>query len=293
MLHNAHGILRVLDIIHFRPLPPGLITLDHPWATGLSPSTGRPIWFDNVLYRSPRATALDLPDDDEVIGKTCGYLAQLAALSAVVPEVPWGPRRRMPHGINYIHGASHYNSGILVFNDFADGIRHFSDPRFAAETRRFARTEQREVLLLFRQRRYAPRDYAHFAGFLRTTFPWFCNANGPEKRVLWGNPAPFPASNIITGAWIKDVYRLKEPGGADAVVRPAIPRGRYFTHGPYLGWRSRALWPEKLLVRYTQWRIRLRGSRGGLFFVDRRKLLEDHLRRLQEEGIPDEPVAQL
>ena len=39
----------------------------------------------------------------------------------------------MPHGINYIHGAAHYNSGILLFNDFADGIGHFSDPRFRAE----------------------------------------------------------------------------------------------------------------------------------------------------------------
>jgi hypothetical protein len=88
-----------------------------------------------------------------VIARTCGYLAGLAALSAVVPEIPWGPRRRMPHGINYIHGASHDNSGILVFTDFADAVRHFSDPRFAAETRRFAREEGREVLLLFRQRR--------------------------------------------------------------------------------------------------------------------------------------------
>jgi hypothetical protein len=291
--HNTHGIVRVLDITRFRPMPAGLIPLDHPWATGINPATGKPIWFDNVLYRSPRSPGDGLPSDEEVIGKTCTFLAQLAAQSAVVPEIPWGPQRRMPHGINYIHGASHYNSGILVFRDFRDAISHFSDPAFAAEVRRFAHTEYREVLVLFRDRDYSTSDYAYFAGFMRTTFPWFCNSNGPHKRVLWGNPSPFPASNIITGAWIRDVYRLKKPGGAEAVVRPPIPQRGYFSAGPYRGWRDRPLWPEKLLIRYTHWRIRLRGERGGLFFVDRRKLMDEHLRKKREEGIPDEPIANL
>ena len=57
-VHNAHGILRVLDITRFRPLPAGLITPDHPWVTGLNPATGQPVWYDNVLYASPRP-----PDD--------------------------------------------------------------------------------------------------------------------------------------------------------------------------------------------------------------------------------------
>jgi hypothetical protein len=77
------------------------------------------------------------------------------------------------------------------------------------------------------------------------------------------------------------------------VVRPPVPRGRYFQAGPYVGWRREALWPERLLVRYTHWRIRRRGSRGGLFFVDRRKLMEDQLRRMREEGIADEPIARI
>jgi hypothetical protein len=292
--HNAHGILRVLDITRWRPLPAGMIGLDHPWATGVNPATGKPIWFDNVLYRSPRsADDDDLPADDFAIEKTCQFLAQQTAQSAVTPEIPWGPRRHMPHAINYIHGASHYNSGILVFTDFADAIFHFSDPRFAAQTRRFAREQRREVLVIFRQRQYEPRDYAYFSGFLRSIFPWFCNANGPQKRVLWGNPAPFPASNIITGNWIRDIYTLKQPGGAAKVVRPPIPARRYFTDGPYRGWRQEPLWPEKLLVRYTYWRIRMRGPRGGLFFVDRRKLLAEPLRRLRQEGVLDEPIARI
>ena len=28
---------------------------------------------------------------------------------------------------------------------------------------------------------------AYFVCCLRTLFPWFCNANGPKGRVLWGN----------------------------------------------------------------------------------------------------------
>jgi hypothetical protein len=293
-LHNTNGILHVLDITRFRPLPAGLIGPDHPWCTGLNPATGKPIWHENVLYRSPRSTEDgSLPPDEEVIEKVGEYLAQMAALSAVVPEIPWGPQRRMPHGINYIHGCAHYNSGILVFTDFADAIGHFTNRRFLAEVRRFARAEKRELLVMFRQREYSARQYAYFVGCLRTLFPWFCNSNGPRKRVLWGNPSPFPVANIITGRWIGDVYRLKRPGGAGAVARPPIPAGKYFTAPPYPGSRRQPLWPERLLARYTYWRIRMRGSRGGLFFVDRRKLIADQLQSMRQQGIPDEPIARL
>ncbi|MBX9626498.1 MAG: hypothetical protein K2X82_22045, partial [Gemmataceae bacterium] len=115
MAHNGHGILRVLDITRLRPLPYGLIPPDHPWATGLDPATGSYIWHANVLYRSPRGPAEDgLPMDDFVVTKTGQFLAGRVALSTGPDELPVGPRRRMPHGINYIHGTSHYNSGWLV-----------------------------------------------------------------------------------------------------------------------------------------------------------------------------------
>lgn len=292
--HNTQGILCVLDITRFRPMPAGLIALNHPWATGLNPATGKLIWHENLLYRSPRPSGeSELPADDVVVQRVGEYLAQLTALSAVVPEIPWGPRRRMPHGINYIHGSAHYNSGILVFTDFADAIDHFTDRRFAAEVRRFVCRERREVLVMFRQREYSPRDYAYYVCCMRTLFPWFCNANGPLKRVLWGNPSPFPVANIITGNWIRDIYRLKRPGGAAAVARSPIRVGGYFQDGPYKGCRREPLWPEKLLAQYTHWRIRLRGSRGGLFFVDRRKLLADKLAVLRKQGVADEPIARL
>jgi hypothetical protein len=293
-LHNANGIAHVLDITRFRPLPAGLIEPDHPWATGINPDTGKPIWHQNVLYRSPRPEAEDaLPADEYVIERVGQFLAGMTALSAVVPEIPWGPERHMPHGINYIHGTAHFNSGILVFTDFADAIGHFTDSRFAAEVRRFAREERREVMVMFRQRDYDTADYAHFVCCLRTLFPWFCNSNGPQRRVLWGNPSPFPVANIITGNWIRDVYRLKRPGGAQAVVRPPIPHGRYFREAPYRGWRQKPLWPEKLLALLTHRRIRMRGARGGLFFVDRRKLMAEQLHRLEEQGVRDEPIAPL
>src|SRR5262249_35487720 len=167
--HNGHGVLCVLDITRWRPLPAGLIGPEHPWVTGLHPATGRPVWHENVLYRSPRGPSDgDLPAGDEGGTRTCRFLAERAGESAVMPGVPQGPGRRMPHGINYIHGSSHYNSGILVFTDFEDGFAHLTDRRFRAEVRRFVRRERREVLILFRRRRYTPREFAYFCCGVRT-----------------------------------------------------------------------------------------------------------------------------
>jgi hypothetical protein len=41
MAHNGHGIVRVLDITWWRPMPHGLIPPGHSWVTGLNPQTGR------------------------------------------------------------------------------------------------------------------------------------------------------------------------------------------------------------------------------------------------------------
>jgi hypothetical protein len=292
-LHNGHGILRVLDITRARPMPAGMINKQHPWVTGVNPDTGKPIWHDNVLFQSPRPEGARYPADDVIITRVGRFLADLVARSAVVPEIPWGPRRRMPHGINYIHGTVHYNSGILIFNDFQEAIYYFSDRRFRNEVCRFARTERREILLIFRDRRYTARDYAYLMGFLRSVLPWFCNSNGPLKRVMWGNPSPFPVVNIIAGNWITDVYALKTEAGKQEVVRPPVRRGKYLQHDEYRGTRREARWPEKLLALFANHRVRLRGSRGGLFFVDRRKLLAAKLERMRKAGIPDEPVAAL
>lgn len=293
MAHNGHGIARVLDITRLRPMPHGLVGPDHPWATGINPATGRPVWHDNVIFRSPRgADAEGLPADQTVVAKTGQFLAARVALSAGPAEIPFGPRRRMPHAINYIHGTSHYNSGILVFTDFADALAHYSDRRFKAEVYRFVRAERREVLSVFRQRQYDEREYAYFSCAMRTIFPWFCNPNGPRGKVLWGNAGPFPAANLITGAWVRDVYALKRAGGAAAVVREPITPGRYF-QGEYGGGRRFARWPERLLALATYWRIRARGGKGGMFFVDRRKAYSDQIERQRRLGRADEPIARL
>jgi hypothetical protein len=210
-----------------------------------------------------------------------------------MPEIPHGPGRRMPHGINYIHGSSHYNSGILIFNDFADCYRHITDRRFRRELCRFVRRENREVLFLLRQREYSPCDYAYFSCCMRTVFPWFCNPNGPRERVLWGNAAPFPAANLITGRWIRDVQGLRKPGGSDAVIRPGIQAGIYFQGEPLNSGRSEALFPERLLALATYWRVRVRGARGGMFFVDRRKTYADQIRRRTARNQSDQPLARI
>ncbi len=290
--HNGHGILRVLDITILRPMTAGLVAPDHPWVTGINPATGRTIWADNVIYRSPR-TRPGLPGDDRVLDATGRFLAARVARSAATPEIPVGPRRRMPHGINYIHGACHYNSGLVLFDDLADGFRHVTSPAFRAEVKRFVKRERREVLFLFRDRDYSLREFAYFGCCLRTLFPWFCNVNGPKARVLWGNAAPFPAANLITGAWVRDVLALRRPGGADEVVRPSIAPREYFTAVAYPDGRSEATWPEKLLAWGTHLRVRLRGARGGMFFVDRRLVFADRLAHRRGRGRPDDPVGRL
>jgi hypothetical protein len=128
---------------------------------------------------------------------------------------------------------------------------------------------------------------------MRTLFPWFCNANGPHGRVLWGNASPYPAANLITGNWARDVYALKRPGGAAVVVRPALPAGEFFQQGPYGPGRRHYRWPERLLAWATYWRIRLRGGKGGMFFVDRRRVYADQIESRRRQGLADEPIARM
>jgi len=280
VVRNSHDILRVLDLIRLRPLPAGLVPLDHPWVTGIDPESGDFIWRRNVIFRTPRSERLaEAPDDDVVLLANGRFLAHRVHQSAVVPELPQGLRRRMPHAINYMHGASHYNSGLILLNDLQEGYRLFSDSRFRRDLWRFVRTEQREVLTLFRDREYRPRDLADFSCMMRSVFPWFCNPNGPQQSVLWGNFGPFPAANLITGQWAQDVYALRRPGGTAAVVRPAIDTTKYFTESDYGTDQTGPRWPERLLARANDLRVRIRGEKGRLFFVDRRAVYADQIRR--------------
>src|SRR5690606_29343230 len=128
---NCHDILRVIDLLKFRRLGAGLVSLDHPWVTGINPATGDYIWYDNVIYRSPRTNASTAyPKDAEVLVSVGKFMASRVRKSAMLPELPIGPKRRMPHAINYMHGSSHYNSGLIILNDLSDGFFHLSDPQF-------------------------------------------------------------------------------------------------------------------------------------------------------------------
>src|SRR5690606_3589442 len=96
-----------------------------------------------------------------------------------------------------------------------------------------------------------------------------------------------PAVNLITGHWADDVYALKTPGGAEAVVKPPIAEP-YFQEREYGCGRSHALWPEKLLCWATALRMKIRGSKGGMFFIDRRKIYADQIQRRRLKGQRDE-----
>ena len=288
--HNSWGILNVLDIIWLRPMPGGLIDEAHPFCTGINPSTGRSIWHDNLLFRTPPRPhwpeGQRPPDpDDEIISKVGDHLCKQVRMAAASDGHPAGHASPMPPGILYLHGGVHFNGGWLLFNDFTEAIEHFSDRRFAAEFRRFVREQRREPVTLFRDRDYDRDAFARYVCFMRTIFPWFSNSNGPKKFVLWGNPSPYPAVNTITGNWIRDCRLLKSDAGRRAVARPPIPPGRYFQEGPYRGERSTTLWPEHLLARFTEKRISLRGEQENLYFVDKRKLKQGL--RFGPEPIPN------
>jgi hypothetical protein len=274
--HNTWGILNVLDITCLRPMPGGLIDDAHPFCTGLNPETGKNIWWDNILFRTPPREPWQgniQPESDEaIIDHTGDYLRRQVLLAAATSEHPRGRPARMPPGILYLHGGVHYNGGWLLFNDFKEAIEHYSDPRFRAELKRFVREQKREPITLFRERDYDRGEFARFVCFMRSVLPWFSNSNGPKKFVLWGNPAPYPAVNTITGNWIADCRALKTEDGRKKVARPPIPGDRYFQNGPYHGEVSATRWPEHLLALFTEKRIALRGAKENLYFVDKRKL---------------------
>jgi hypothetical protein len=293
MARNGRDILRVWDLLRLRPIPAGLVSVDHPWVTGRNPRDGEPIWPRNVIYRTAPAASVAHVSDDTVLLATGRFLANRVRQSAVLPELPLGPARRMPHAINYMHGSSHYNSGIVLLNDLREGFQHVNDARFRRELRRFVRVERREVLFLFRERNYDPREYALLSCCMRSRFRWFCNPNGPGARVLWGNFGPFPAANLITGHWADDVYGLLKPDGAQQAARPAIEPAAYFQDGSYNAGRDHAIWPEKMLCYANHFRVRIRGAKGGVFFVDRREVYRDQTANRAARGLPAEERAVL
>jgi len=284
-VHNGWGILNVWDLILLRPLPGGLLDLEHPFCTGLEPETKLPVWPRNLVYRTPPREDLARASDAELVESVGRYMAGLTRLAAARPGSAHGVPNRMPPAIYIIHGAVHYNAGWLLFNDFAEAIAHFTNARFRREFRRFLRHERREPLLVFRERDPDPAAYADFIGFLRSELPYFANSNGRGRPPLWGNRSPYPTVNVVTGRWIRDVRMLRTETGRRSSPRAPISQ-LYFADGPYVGARSSASAAEHALAKVHELRIRLRGERGNVYFVDRRRWREPERGRVDPAHPP-------
>ena len=274
-IHNTGGALNVMRLLSVHKMPAGLLLPAHPWVTGQQPDGQGAVWPCNVVFRTAVGTqwaqANYAPEADEVVVSKVGkFLATMVGKSVPTPEIPHGTRRRMPHAINYLHGAVHYNGLTLLFNNFAEALEYLADTRFRKELRRLIRAEGREVTLVFRERNYDPVEYAYFSAFVMSHLPWFANVNGAQRRVMWGNPSPYPAVNIINGSWVADTERLRH-GDIVSIVRPPVEQSLYF-QGEY-GVATRGV--NKLEKTHAflinNW-VRRRGFRGGLYFVDRRKV---------------------
>jgi hypothetical protein len=257
---------------------------DHAWVTGNVRGSDQVIWPQNIVYRSPiRSDATRSTCDDDMATRTGEFLSRMVARSTANSEIPYGPKRRMPHAVNYIHGSVHYNGLFLIFDDFLDVVRHLSDSNFRADLQRLGKTEQREITLLIRKRQYDPLEFAYCVGAVRCYLPWFSNGNGPSKKpVLWGNMAPFPAVNLINGAWIADLKKLYR-GQLDELARPPCPAQGYFTQ-PIVATQTRYRFTDHLQAWYMYTDVRLRGFRGQLFFASRKRIEPHRLQEYHEAG---------
>jgi hypothetical protein len=269
IIHNTLGAYHVLRLWHVQKLQAGMVAKTHAWATGINPATEAPVWPQNVVFRTPPTPGAGYEADELIVQKVGNFLADMVKKSAQLPEIPHGPERRMPHVVNYLHGSVHYNGLWLLFNDFVEAKQLFSDPAFRREFKRVVRQEKREVTLIFRERKYSPLEYAYFSGFIMANLPWFANVNGPGKKVMWGNPSPYPAMNIINGSWVRDVEKLRH--GRPEFLRPPVQAKVYFTQ-TYGRAAQRYYFVERLVAYVENEWVRRRGFNAGLFFINRKQI---------------------
>ncbi len=267
------------------------LSATHPWVTGQllvnSQSENAPntIWARNIAYRSASTSNATAAICDVALTEATGvFLAKMVAKSCRDDELPYGPKRRMPHAVNYIHGAVHYNGLFLIFNDFADLVRHLRDQQFRIDLRYMVKIERREVTFLLRDRDYDPLAFAYCVGVVRNYLPWFSNGNGPTKRpVLWGNMAPFPAVNLINGAWIDDLNLLLR-GQLDSLVRAPLADDQQYFQRQYGESDGGFRLLDRLQAWYMYTDVRLRGFRGQLFFANRHKIEPQRMAEYQATG---------
>lgn len=290
-VHNAGGAYHVVKFLTFKKMKHGLIAEDHPWVTGISPHTGRAIYPDNIVFRSESTDSfLKAPEpDDAIVSKVGGFMASMTKRSTGPQELEHGPKRRMPHVVNYLHGDVSFNGATLIFNNFKDAMFHLSDPKFVKEIYRFSKETGREFLIVLRERDYDPAEYAVFLGFVRSTLKWYANANGPKTRVLYGAPSPYPVINVINGSWVRSMKSL-DAGKFEALVKPPIEKGRYF-NSTYQGNRDHYNFLEAALAYFNYLVLKPRGFQGGYVFTLRKKIeprqYEDYMKAVESGETPE------
>ena len=274
-LHMIKATIEVLDFMILHRVKAGLLPPTHPWLTGMVPGTNETVWQRNIVYGSPRLAKwhVEPEADHEIVDRIGRFLMAMVRRSNVAdPEIPHGKARRMPRAVNYIHGSVHYNGGFLIFDNFRDAMRHFSDRSFVREFKRYARIERRELTIVLRERHYDPAEYAWFIGFMRAHQPWYANGNGPSRqRVLHGTPSPYPAINPINGSWANDIRALYD-GSIDLLSKHPLDGPGYFKDD-YVGTQEHYSGIERLLVWAQLLVVRAKGFQAGLVFT-KRKLIE-------------------
>lgn len=248
----------------------GAISEEHPWATGQDEG-GTFIWQKNIVYQS-QSTRFDIENDKVIATKIGKFLRSMVRRSLPSdPEIPQSQKRRMPHAVNYIHGAIHYNGVTMFFDDSADLRAHLGSREFVKNVSKFIKMERREVTFVLRERKYDPTDYAYCVAAMRAHLPYFTNGNGPSKKpVLWGNKSPYLAINSINGAWMEDMDHLLADE-LEKIVRPPVTE-KYFSKSYTLHHRD-VKWIERLYAWLMYLDVRARGFGGQLFFT-KRKLIE-------------------
>lgn len=275
-IHNTYGIFSVFFITWVRPMKGGMIDSEHPVVTGINPETGDYVWHENVVFASERKA--ECKDSDRVILESVGiHMSKMVKKSASSKENPVGIPDRLPPAINYIHAGIQYNGGYLIFDDFKDAIGHFSDIKFRKSFWKFIHMEKREPITIFRNKNYDRQEYLEFVCFMRTMFPYFSNSNGNKKRIGWGNVAPYPSVNTITGYWKNDTYKFyNKESVRKTLARKPISK-RYFGESKdYVMNRTEVRYPERYLANFTNDRVLARGEKGNMFFVDLRKLVKGY-----------------
>lgn len=288
--HNAWGAYHIVKLMKFKPMKHGLISPSHPWITGFVDDSKEKIYQKNMAFASPKKENwINIPEsDDKIVDRIGHFLGSMAKKSSGSEEIPHGPKRRMPHVVNYLHGSVSYNGVSLIFNDMRDAMIHLSDNNFIKDLYQLVKFEKREFFIILREREYREEDLAFFLGFIRSHLKWYANANGPKKKVLYGVTSPYPLINVINGSWVKDIKTLINKGEAEELVYPPLSTN-YFEktyHGNEETWNL----ADQALAYFNYLILKPRGFQAGMVFTPRKKIeprqYEDFQKKLEKGEKP-------